>query len=259
MRRRKRRDACLTVTIIIVMGLNILFAITLFGNNIFSKSHYVYPSSFDGVGPYIFMDFRPAEEIVEFASLITNSSGEVISAIILGPAILENWAGLTFWILESETLRWTILIVWMGFIFCVWGEAYSGTISLFIVVAYGILEIVRLVVYTIGWTSKSWYATNPGDEPFVTPQFLIKYLITVGVLLYYILCVILMIIIMYRKEAMEKSRVSFQSKIGSSFRGRKYHISKRKQRSKRKRRNRRGSKNKGYKKVKATDSSDEGN
>jgi hypothetical protein len=238
------RDGVIIFFIVLSIILNVFFALgPIFLEHLLSLSHYVFPTSYEGYGPYssTFGDFRPAEDIVEFASLAADNSTkiQIVTSIIFGN-IFDNYAGIIFWLLQTEALRPIYIVVWLGFLSCIIIEYRAAPIAIIVILICGIIEAIRGILYIVAWVQYWWFVTGPGDNSTLTPEFITMFVIVWVIVGYTVLSLIFMGIIVGRLATRRTNRrgVVYQtdivSQIGTVIFGRKRKKRKRKKRKKRK-------------------------
>jgi len=243
------KDICLSITLILAVILNLLYSTgVIFVEQVFSLSHYVFPTSYDGYGPYFYEDFRPAEDILEFASLIAqNDTEQIISLIIFGNLIDGARAGILYWYLQTESLRSLFIVIWIGFLCCAFAHSVTGgIIGIITMLMFGIvLDLTRIVIYIIAWTGSWWFVMNPGNLSVASPQFIVMFVETLVSLGYVVVSLTLMGLIIWRISVIENSRKKVNVSIVGSRIGSKY-TSKSRKKGKKKKKRRKGKTNKNF-------------
>jgi hypothetical protein len=239
------RDGVIIFFVVLSIILNVFFALgPIFLEHLLSLSHYVFPTSYEGYGPYTttYGDFRPAEDIVEFASLAAdnNTKIQIVTSIIFGN-IFDNYAGILFWLLQTEALRSIYIVVWLGFMSCIIIEYRAASISIVVMLIFGLIEVVRGILYIVAWTQYWWFVTSPGDNSTLTPQFITMFVIVWVTVGYIALSLIFMGIIVGRLATRKSNRrgVVYQtdivSQIGTLIFGKRKKRKKKRKRRKKKR------------------------
>lgn len=221
-------DTLISIAIVAAVILNIVFSVgVIFIQQLLSLSHYSFPTSYDGFGSYTaFGDFRPAEDMVEFASLIAgNKTREITTSILLGNFFEDFWylPGILFWFLQTEALRSLFIVVWVGFLGCMIVDYRGAWISAAIMIIFGVFDVARVIVLIIAWSLNWWIVTSPGDNSEVTAEFVIMFSETLATIGYVLISGVLMVIIFGRKTAMRRrvSGATYQTEIRSNLGSRK--------------------------------------
>ena len=195
----------------VVGVLCLIMAGGMFVEYVFSISHYSFPTSiytsptiYDDLGPYWgYSDFRPADTMVEFTNINGTLDPDPTPVILLGwPFDDFSGAGLQYWLVQTEILRSVYIAAWALVYVCITASTESAKMtklgssaSVGIFAFFTVVELGKLIVFIVAWTSKWWIATNPGNKSDVTGQFIIIFIATISSVVFTLISAILTCVI----------------------------------------------------------------